>query len=398
MDGYLLNKLGSAYERFGIEVNATMRGRAAASGITVLGDDLLDHAVIEANTGRFDIVTCVAVFEHLRDFRGGFEAALQMLEPAGVLILRGTADLTQRDNSAWYTSSLEHVYYPTEGALHYLVEQELGAPLIGAEIPIKHYASTYIGIVPKRSADAAWLSELFARIRGTGPAPLSAAERVAKMQLSLVHAANGDSSDVLALAELSPKSVTVPLLKRLGQLGNWTARNWPAQRSAPKPWRRPAEPRQPKHWQKIRKGRTRPCTSCWRRSAPKPWRRPDEPRQPKHWQKIRKGRTRPCTSCWRKRASEYWPMHAQSMRIRRSGRDCSPRMNATAHGCARLNRPGYETARCLRRCAGRGPIASSKPTCGSTQSRWLVPFCATVATLSVEQSALRGGGGRMRRG
>jgi hypothetical protein len=36
VDGYLLNKLGSAYERFGIEVNATMRGRAAASGITPL--------------------------------------------------------------------------------------------------------------------------------------------------------------------------------------------------------------------------------------------------------------------------------------------------------------------------------------------------------------------------
>jgi 2-polyprenyl-3-methyl-5-hydroxy-6-metoxy-1,4-benzoquinol methylase len=218
VDGYLLNKLGSAYERFGIEVNATMRGRAAASGITVLGDDLLDHAVIEANTARFDIVTCVAVFEHLRDFRGGFEAALQMLKPNGVLIFEVPLISTQGDNSAWYTSSLEHVYYPTEGALRYLVEQELGAPLIGTEIPIKHYASTYIGIVPKRSADAAWLSELFARIRGIGPAPLSAAERVAKMQLSLVHAANGDSSDVLALAELSPKSVTVPLLKRLGQL------------------------------------------------------------------------------------------------------------------------------------------------------------------------------------
>jgi SAM-dependent methyltransferase len=218
VDGYLLNKLGSAYERFGIEVNATMRGRAAESGTTVLGDDLLDRAVIEANTGRFDIVTCVAVFEHLRDFRGGFEAALQMLKPNGVLIFEVPLISTQGDNSAWYTSSLEHVYYPTDGALRYLVEQELGAPLIGAEIPIKYYASTYIGIVPKRSADAAWLSELFARIRGTGPAPLSAAERVAKMQLSLVHAANGDSSDVLALAELSPKSVTMPLLKRLGQL------------------------------------------------------------------------------------------------------------------------------------------------------------------------------------
>jgi 2-polyprenyl-3-methyl-5-hydroxy-6-metoxy-1,4-benzoquinol methylase len=218
VDGYLLNKLGSAYDRFGIEVNATMRGRAAASGITVLGDDLLGRAVIEANTGRFDIVTCVAVFEHLRDFRGGFEAALQMLKPNGVLIFEVPLISTQGDNTAWYTSSLEHVYYPTDNALRYLVEQELGASLIGAEIPIKHYASTYIGIVPKRSADAAWLSELFGRIRGTGPAPLSAAERVAKMELSLVHAANGDSSDVLALAELSPKSVTGPLLKRLGQL------------------------------------------------------------------------------------------------------------------------------------------------------------------------------------
>jgi 2-polyprenyl-3-methyl-5-hydroxy-6-metoxy-1,4-benzoquinol methylase len=218
VDGYLLKKLGSAYQRFGIEVNATMRGRAAASGITLLGDDLLDRAVIEANTGRFDIVTCVAVFEHLRDFRGGFEAAFQMLKPNGVLIFEVPLISTQGDNSAWYTSSLEHVYYPTDRALRYLVEQELGAPLIGAEIPIKHYASTYIGIVPKRSADTTWLTELFARIRGTGPAPLSAGERVAKMQLSLVHAANGDNSDILALAELSPKSVTGPLLKRLGQL------------------------------------------------------------------------------------------------------------------------------------------------------------------------------------
>jgi SAM-dependent methyltransferase len=219
-DGYLLNRLGSAYERFGIEVNSTMRGRAAAAGITLVGDNLLDSAVIEANSGRFDIVTCVAVFEHLPDFRGGFEAALRLLRPTGVLIFEVPLISTRADNSVWYASSLDYVYYPTESALRYLVELELGASLVGAEIPIKYCASTYIGIVPKRSADAVWLSELFARLRGTGPAPLSAAERVAKMELSLVHAANGDSSDVLALAELPPNLVTGPLLRRLAQLWN----------------------------------------------------------------------------------------------------------------------------------------------------------------------------------
>jgi SAM-dependent methyltransferase len=219
-DGYLLNRLGSTYERFGIEANSTMRGRAAAAGITLLGDDLLDREAIEVNTGRFDIVTCVAVFEYLRDFRGGFEAAMRLLKPTGVLIFEVPLISTQGDNSVWYTSSLERVYYPTESALRHLVELELGAPLIGAEIPIKYYASTYIGIVPKRLEDAARLSELFARLRGTGPVPLSALERVAKMELSLVHAANGDSSDVLALAEFSPSLVTEPLLKRLAQLWN----------------------------------------------------------------------------------------------------------------------------------------------------------------------------------
>src|SRR5262249_54032501 len=65
VDGCLLHKLGPAYELFGIEVNETMARRAAESGVDVIGRDLFAEAILRDHAGRFDVVTSIAVFEHL---------------------------------------------------------------------------------------------------------------------------------------------------------------------------------------------------------------------------------------------------------------------------------------------------------------------------------------------
>ncbi len=138
VDGYLLNKLDSGFEPFGIEVNEAMRGRAAAQGVHIIGSDLLDPAVIASHTGQFDVVTSIAVFEHLSDFRGGVAAALTMLKDDGVLLFEVPLISETSDNTTWFTSSLEHIFYPSEKALRHLIQTELNGCLIGAEISVRY--------------------------------------------------------------------------------------------------------------------------------------------------------------------------------------------------------------------------------------------------------------------
>ena len=68
-DGHLLRRLSRGYGRFGIEVNQAAAERAEASGVTIIGSDILDPT-LEARYGRtFDAVTAIATFEHVLDIK-----------------------------------------------------------------------------------------------------------------------------------------------------------------------------------------------------------------------------------------------------------------------------------------------------------------------------------------
>ena len=223
-DGYLLAKLAPNYGVFGIEVNAAMGEIAAGHGVQVLGRDLMDPAILEHHAGRFDVITAIALFEHLRDIRAGMQRALQLLRDDGVLLFEVPLMSATHDNAMWLRSSLEHVWYPSEPGLRRLVEAELGANLIGTELFIAGYASTYVGLVFRRAADAPAIQGIARRVLLREAEPASPEEATARMLLHLVHAATPTHEDLNAVGTLPLADLTPPLVRRFADL--WQADLW----------------------------------------------------------------------------------------------------------------------------------------------------------------------------
>ena len=223
-DGHLLAKLGPGYAVFGIEANEATGRIAVARGAVLLGRDLLDPALIEGYAGSFDVITAIAVFEHLRDIRSGILAALRLLRDDGVLLFEVPLMSAVHDNAVWLTSSLEHVWYPSEMGLRSLVETELGAQLVGTELFIAGYASTYIGLVFRGAANGQAIRDLAARVFPSEAEPASADEAIARMLLHMVHAATATHADIGVLANLPAAMLNPPLQRRFSEL--WQADLW----------------------------------------------------------------------------------------------------------------------------------------------------------------------------
>lgn len=219
-DGSLLKRLPSTFDLHGIEVNERMIAQCAEANIKILGRDLFDPGILKRYEHKFDIVTAIAVFEHLRDFRRGFEAALALLKPDGILLFEVPYISETHPNRVWFESSLEHVFYPSGDSLRLLVES-LGFHLVGGEIYIRDFASNFIGIVFGDRALASDIRELFALLTGTDGRISDKRLRTARQKLTLVHAA-WSTPDLLAdLPDLARSSLDAPLLHRIEQL--WTS-------------------------------------------------------------------------------------------------------------------------------------------------------------------------------
>jgi glycosyltransferase involved in cell wall biosynthesis/SAM-dependent methyltransferase len=223
-DGLLLSKLGPAYTTFGIEVNASAAQSARERGITIIGDDLLDESMVAKYAGSFDVITATAVFEHLSDIRGGIETALRLLRDNGILLFEVPLMSAVHDNTTWLTSSLEHVWYPSESGLRRLVETELGAHLIGSELYIEGYASNYVGVAFSAGADTAMIEGFAERVLMRRSEPTSDQERTARFFLHVVHAATSTHADLDALPLVPVTSLNPNLLRRLSEL--WQADLW----------------------------------------------------------------------------------------------------------------------------------------------------------------------------
>jgi SAM-dependent methyltransferase len=217
-DGRLLAKLGPGYTAFGIEANEAASRIAAERGVIMLGRDLADPILIEDHGRSFDIITAIAVFEHLRDIRTGMEAALRLMRDDGVLVFEVPLMSAIHDNTVWLTSSLEHVWYPSEKALRQLIETEIGAQMVGAEIFVPGYASTYVGLVFRETADGTAIRKLAARVLLREADPISTDEATARMLLHLVHAATTTPADVSALVNLPTEALNPQLMRRLSEL------------------------------------------------------------------------------------------------------------------------------------------------------------------------------------
>ncbi len=223
-DGHLLARLTPGWARAGIEANPATGEQARARGIELLGQDLLAPDLLHANRARFDAVTAIALLEHLPDIRAGLEAALALLRPGGIMLFEVPLMSDTADNTTWLTSSLEHVWYPTERALHHLLATQPGVTLHGRELPVAGYASTFVGVVVRDADDTPELRATLDRILFRTAPPLAEAEVRAATLLHLIHAATADLESIAGLERLRPEDLNPPLIRRLSQL--WQATAW----------------------------------------------------------------------------------------------------------------------------------------------------------------------------
>src|SRR6185312_4138599 len=163
-DGHLLSCLRQTHEGFGIEVNPRMADLCRAKGFSIVGDNLLHPEVLELYRGAFDVVTAIAVFEHIPDFQASVRTAIELLKPDGVLLFEVPLISESHPSDIWFRSSLEHIHYPSENSLRQFFEGSLSLRLVGNECVIRDYGSTYIGIVRKGRGRSEADADLYQRV------------------------------------------------------------------------------------------------------------------------------------------------------------------------------------------------------------------------------------------
>jgi O-antigen biosynthesis protein len=222
-DGLLLTRLPASFtRRTGIEVHPAMVQRCRERGIEVLSTDVFDEAALLPERGAFDVVTAMAVFEHVTSFRRAVEVALAALAPRGLLLFEVPLLVEAGDegdsNHAWLTSSLEHLHYPTRRSLRHLFEDVLGVPLGGGELLIPGYGSTFVGLSGSDPDVVSAAGELWRRVRAAPSADLSTRERRVRAHLHVLHAARSSNDDVRCLSDLVPADVNEHALTRLAEV------------------------------------------------------------------------------------------------------------------------------------------------------------------------------------
>jgi glycosyltransferase involved in cell wall biosynthesis/SAM-dependent methyltransferase len=211
--GQLLTKLPARYERFGVEFSPGAAAKASAAGIQMIGSDILDPQLKQNWAESFDVVSAIAVFEHLADFRGAIEAALALLKPGGALLFEVPLVTPDGQPDTWFRTSLEHIHYPTEQSIEYLFENVLGWKLAGKRIDVRNFAYTYIGVTSKDGEVMGRLAPEFDRWVNAPAATLAPREARFRWLLDLIHAAN-PSPEVLSLYRYADPGDYNPMLIR----------------------------------------------------------------------------------------------------------------------------------------------------------------------------------------
>ena len=210
----LLRSLGSHYETYGIEANSMAAAFAESSGVKIIGNDILDPALLKNYSGYFDAITAIAVFEHVTDFRGAIEASLKLLKRDGILIFEVPLISEISNNETWLTSSLEHLFYPTIKGIKHLFEVELNKPMTGQELVIQDYASTFVGFVANDELVFSNKKFIFDQIVSMPSTNCSFEIRRAQMILRLIHSADSRPAYLEYVHELFPFAQSTPFLSR----------------------------------------------------------------------------------------------------------------------------------------------------------------------------------------
>ncbi len=114
-DGAFHEYLGSAWQSYGIEINLDARARAAARGVTLLGDDVTDLGRV---TDQFDAVVAYDVLEHVVDPRALLgQMAARTRSGGAVIVASGNADAPSwrlMGSRYWYCTIPEHMAFVSE--------------------------------------------------------------------------------------------------------------------------------------------------------------------------------------------------------------------------------------------------------------------------------------------
>jgi len=218
-DGHLLRKLQPSHECYGIEVNPRMAELCWSAGIKIIASDIYDVTVLSSFRDYFNAVSAVAVFEHLRDLKGAVRIALELLGPDGILLFEVPLISSQHPSDIWFRSSLEHLYYPDEKSLHYLFETVFELPLIGSEVAIVDYGSTFVGVVPKDPSRSEEVRNQYHKV-AIGPITnlSTLEERRFRFLFDCIHAAHTSSDHLDLLRDLQLSEINLPLFQRLVSL------------------------------------------------------------------------------------------------------------------------------------------------------------------------------------
>jgi SAM-dependent methyltransferase len=216
-NGRLLEMLGDGYDRFGIELNAMMAQTARRAGFSIIAGSLLDESV-KSYSERFDVVSAIAVLEHIPDFRSAWEVALSLLRSDGLLLFE--VPLIRSPDDIWFRSSLEHLHYPTERSLQYLFEKVLGRKFVGSTVEVEDYGCIYVGLTSNSESALQEAGTWFNRLANSLPASLSQEEARFRWFFDVIHAAKV-TPELLRISPLRTE-VSPLILRRVFEL--WAAR------------------------------------------------------------------------------------------------------------------------------------------------------------------------------
>lgn len=214
-NGFLLSQLSNSYLKYGIEVNNEACLEAEGNGVRIISSDIYD--VDSKYESYFDIITSIATYEHVIDFRRAVENSLQLLKPDGVLIFEVPVISDKQDSSIWYRTSLEHIYYPTVSGLTELF-RILGVSMTGFESSVEGFGTTYIGIVTRNPNKALLASKFISTINEKDIAKLSEEDRIINVSFNIVHSFFPTSEGILALPLLIRRGINNNVMSRLTQL------------------------------------------------------------------------------------------------------------------------------------------------------------------------------------
>jgi SAM-dependent methyltransferase len=226
-DGFLLSHLRGNYELFGIEANKGASKQAAAKGITILSDDLF--TALQGAVSPFDIITSIATFEHVLDFRRAFEISLIAMTPDGVLIFEVPLMSETEDNRDWIDGSYEHIFYPTVTGMERLFI-ELPALCFGFESKLQGFGSTYIGFATRDQQTFQRVQSLFSAMASDSLEGLLQVERRLNLAHHLVHGFKPTVARVAAMPELASVADSKELMRQVLRL--WLADSMQAAQSA----------------------------------------------------------------------------------------------------------------------------------------------------------------------